>query len=521
MPTHLRAHLTRRVITTISAGAFFSIATVHAGDCAPGSVFDDAALLFPDGFPVDPVVANLDADGPLDLVVGDGQGNVFVVLNDGTPTLDATYDVGGGRAGVAVGDVDGDSDIDIVATNDGGNTIEVLINDGTGVFAGGSESYSTGEGDPQSIALADIDGDTILDMIYCDANATRFAVRIGDGDGTFGAETRFSTTDGSGNGRYQFPILVDVVGDAELDIVFARNSGSSDEIHIWEGDGAGGFTLNQLVEVGDNPRRVASADLNDDGLNDLAVACANSNDVNVLMNMGEDVFDAPDSFATGDGCRGLAIGDVNEDGALDIVASNGNDETVTVLLSDGRGSFPGSATYTVGDGVASGSPLWSVVLTDLDGDFDLDVALAANDNFYTLDNYCDDAPAITKQPELTQLVQASTNVELCVEVSSADANLQYQWYKGDIGAGVVIPSGDLRFSGTESATLSFVRTDMSTTDRYYVEITDSAGRTAESDPALVAFKGCQIDLTNDLVLDLLDIDAFIIGFTGGAPCPSP
>ncbi len=47
----------------------------------------------------------------------------------------AVYGVGSSPYGVAIADIDGDSKLDIVSSNSGSNTVSVLINRGTGTFA--------------------------------------------------------------------------------------------------------------------------------------------------------------------------------------------------------------------------------------------------------------------------------------------------------------------------------------------------------------------------------------------------
>ena len=89
--------------------------------------------------PRGPVLADVDQDGDLDLLVADATNAVVTVcLNDGTGEFIGSVTgaqnapVGNQPVGVAVGDVDGDGDLDVAATQStSGNTfVDIRLNDG-------------------------------------------------------------------------------------------------------------------------------------------------------------------------------------------------------------------------------------------------------------------------------------------------------------------------------------------------------------------------------------------------------
>ena len=74
------------------------------------------------------------------------------------------------------------------------------------------------------------------------------------------------------------------------------------------------------------------ADLNQDGLPDLAVANSFSDDLSVLLGVGDGTFSAALSFAAGDSPISVAIDDLNQDGLPDLAVAN-YDDVVSVLLN--------------------------------------------------------------------------------------------------------------------------------------------------------------------------------------------
>ncbi len=74
------------------------------------------------------------------------------------------YSTGQNPFSVAMGDLDGDDDLDLAVSNIGSNSISVLLNDGRGTFAD-QVAYSAGMS-PSSVAIVDLDGDVDLDVRF-------------------------------------------------------------------------------------------------------------------------------------------------------------------------------------------------------------------------------------------------------------------------------------------------------------------------------------------------------------------
>lgn len=172
-------------------------------------------------------VADVNGDGKFDLLTANYNGNsAGVLLNTGTGSFGVitTYSTGvnSGPRGIAVADVNGDGKLDLLTANYNGNSAGVLLGTGTGSF-GVVTPYSTGAG-PISIAVADVNGDRKLDLLTANGGSDTAGVLLGNGNGTFQSATVYST------GTNSIPnsiAVADVNGDGKLDLVTANGGNST------------------------------------------------------------------------------------------------------------------------------------------------------------------------------------------------------------------------------------------------------------------------------------------------------
>jgi hypothetical protein len=264
--------------------------------------------------------------------------------------------------GMAMGNLDGDGDLDAFATNDNNQANRVWLNDGTGIFT--ATSQSLGNARSQTVALGDLDGDGDLDAFVANGHPGGEGNRVWLNDGT----GVFTTTSQSlGDSASSAVSLGDLDGDGDLD-AFIGNYGQGNR--IWLNDGTGFFSDTGQSLGGSESQRVPLGDVDGDG--DLDAFVANQGTNRVYLNDGAATFRDSGQSLGGSRSVGAALGDVDGDGDLDAFVANYDGQANRVWLNDGTGMFSDSG-QSLGNSYGA-----SVALGDVDGDGDLD-AFVAND----------------------------------------------------------------------------------------------------------------------------------------------
>ncbi len=331
--------------------------------------FVDSGQRLGNGRSWDVALGDLDGDGDLDAFVANGQrgeDESAVWFNDGRGTFTAGEQPLGYGMGVNLGDLDGDDDLDafIVSWDEPG---KVWLNDGDGAFK--DTGQRLGDIGGWDVALGDLDGDGDLDALVAMDKAN--TVWLNDGDGTFtDAGQRLGEAYSAAAG------LGDLDGDGDLD---ALTVGWSEPGKVWLNDGTGAFTDSgqALVSSHIHIHGMTLGDMDGDGDLDAFMAGASNQ---IWLNTGglqdgtPGVFQESEQRLKGLAGDTVALGDLDGDGDLDIYLAvgdwTGSDDKV--WLNDG-GVQEGMAGQFTDSGLGLSADFSSGIgLGDLDGDGDLD-----------------------------------------------------------------------------------------------------------------------------------------------------
>ena len=207
-------------------------------------------------------LADVNQDGSLDVLINSGNYDLFSSQPAFRPDRDITLVFGNGDGTFAA----------TVATDDP-NPPGGPIAFATFAAVQATSPITISGIEAESLHLVDMDQDGILDLVNTNSIRNVASIYRGNGDGTFVMDG-FSV----GSNPQSFA-LADVNGDGIADSISGNGTGSDSQVTVQFGNGDGTFGTAANYMVGSLPQDIQIADVNGDGVVDILTANKNSNSV--------------------------------------------------------------------------------------------------------------------------------------------------------------------------------------------------------------------------------------------------
>ena len=282
--------------------------------------------------PVHLAVGDLDLDGVLDVVTANASAHTLTLLHgagDGSFDLLQTYPGGPSPDSLAIGDVTGDGLPDVVVCERFSDQLGVLRSTGRFTFLGPALIPSGGHV-PVAVAIADMNLDGRADVVVPHQSDT-VVLRLGLPAGGLGSPQVSGCVNSPAN-----VAVADLTGDGWPDLCFG-------------GHGNGGYVINagggflgpptpfeiepEVVFTPGGSTRVAAADLDADGVVDIAVTHGNELTLLSPAAAGDSAIVEKADYAFYGSANDFCIGDLDGDGSLDLVAPGSNGAAMLALLN--------------------------------------------------------------------------------------------------------------------------------------------------------------------------------------------
>jgi hypothetical protein len=343
-----------------------------------------------DGWPVEitgvipssPVLADLDLDGDLEVILGAKDQYVHVWHHDGT-AADGWPNKTGGEvwSSAAVANLDADPELELViGSNDG--VLYAWNYDGTGYTSGDGYFKQLGGSVKGAPTIDDIDGDLDFEIVAANSYGQVYCWHH-DGTGYLQGNGMFAQGSGNMTGS---PTIADLDDNGDIEIIIGSNGG---DIYVWNHDGTGFLNPDGVfASPGGIYGSLAVGDIDDNGDMEIVMTGRYWNGIAAYDHDGTYASGWPRPLDFGP-YASPALADLDGDGRLSIIFgtfSNENMDTSSMYIFDCYGSKRTGWPIEI-----EGDFFSSAAVGDINGDGEPDIVVGStNGLFYAWDK--DGAP---------------------------------------------------------------------------------------------------------------------------------
>jgi Ca2+-binding RTX toxin-like protein len=453
---------------------FLDIATPQSGSIFLGQ--GDGSFVKGKGFEINspptssPLAAgDFNEDGFIDLAVlnsNSPEKGMSLLLGRGDGSFEQpTYFSQSPNSGTSIttGDFNGDGHLDLAT---GRELLSVRLGTGTGNFT--APIVSKFEARFVRNVVKDLNGDGKLDIATAKSGSNNVSILLGNGDGTFAQGSNFSV----GSSSFSIDLSMgagDFNQDGFLDLAIANTSSNTVSVALNRGDGSFNPATNYKAES--NPFSIAVEDFNGDGKLDIATGATapGAGNISILLGQGNGNFDKATSFGSASTPVFITSGDFNQDGQPDLLTvpnlAAGNisvwlnksqpKATVTITDNDPVGIQFSQAAYQVNE---NGTVVGAAITINRTGDTASSGSVQIQLTNGTATGGNQPFASETDFDNTIQTIDfASGETSKSVTIPINDDNL----LEGDetLTLNLVNPSGNLTVSSQNTATLTIAAND--------------------------------------------------------------
>ena len=309
------------------------------------------------------IVADFNGDGIPDIIQWGFSGVAAITLQaaDGSVLSTGSVPIGATSVYGLTGDFNGDGKQDLaIANNDDGlgtGSVWILLGNGDGTFQ--TAKIAAVKGNPFNIAIGDFNGDGNLDVAVTQSFLTTddvVWVLLGNGDGSLRSPVSYL----AGGALPDSILAADFNNDGNLDLAVSSDGANTFAVLLGKGDGTFKPPLVSPGGTGGSGH-LAYDDFNRDGNLDLAIAYQLTNSISMLMGKGDGTFQPAANYVTGSEPDSLAVEPLN-DGTFALFTMDQISGNMIVSPGSSDGTLTLPLIHTVG-----GMPT-AVAAADLNGD---------------------------------------------------------------------------------------------------------------------------------------------------------
>lgn len=427
--------------------------------------------------------------------------------------------------GVEVSDVNGDGLLDIIVGNGTDNVLHIYLNRGSLSFDDAMEITVDGAPETESIAVGDLNNDLLPDIAIVPFGSSNESIYLLRNNSTSSAVSFIQQAAVESPGQRRNIRIGDFNNDGLSDLATTTN-GANEEVQIFENNSTIGGNLSfnlveEIVVPTDIIWGIDLGDINGDGLLDVAVSCVGSGgsgEVYAIENTTSTAITFADPIAgsIAENSRNIAVGDLNGDAKPDLAYTH----KVTQGEDDGELGFninetcispvitPRSFTYCSGDdfvlkttNTPNGTYSWSGI-----------TPISTSGNTATFNIVGSDPEVI--EVEITQ-GGCTTTEQITVEFAAGSTPGAPTIEVNDANGGVSLCEGEAVTLSTSTSFANYLWTlpDGSTSTSSSIEITEVEARDAGQYRLSIRDGGCSSpEGIADLSIEILE--APIIGVDG-------